>query len=111
MPLLFLIWYVYNQGIDSTDANLQALAALQSKYVLLSSGKLDSNEFEKQKLEIINSMNETIKKELALLASGKLDSNEFEKQKLEIIDLINKSASSSKKDLSELQTTIESSLL
>jgi len=134
IPLLFLIWYVYTQETDATDINLQALAALQSKYVLLSSDKLDSKEFEKQKLEIIDSMNKTIKKELQskydALSSEKLDSKEFEKQKLEminsmnetikkeldskefekqkleIIDLINKSSISSKKDLSELQTTI-----
>jgi len=60
VPLLFLIWYVYNQDVQSTDLNLQALAALQSKYVLLSSDKLDSKEFEKQKLEIMKSIGKDI---------------------------------------------------
>lgn len=81
IPLLFLIWYVYTQGANATDLNLQALAALQSKYVLLSSDKLDSKEFEKQKLEIIASINKNI-----------------EKQKLEI--------DTTKQDVSELQSTI-----
>jgi len=89
LPLLFLAYLVYSNWANSADVNLQALAALQSKYVTLDSGKLDSKEFEKQKLEIIASINKNLdstkqdvaelQTTIAVITSLSSDSNVFKK--------------------------------
>jgi len=89
IPLLFIAYLVYSNWSNPTDADLQALAALQSKYVTLDSGKLDSKEFEKQKLEIIASINKNLdsakqdiaelQTTIAVITSLSADSNVFKK--------------------------------